>query len=70
MKTQYHDVMETTADIWVAACAHALQRHWRTVDPMQLEEIAEQLRHDEKLRNLTPSEAAQTWLKSVVTTHA
>ena len=57
--------METTEEIWIAACAHALQRHWRTVDPEQLEEVASDLWRDQLLRELTPGEAATRWLEPV-----
>ena len=50
--------MEIIAEIWIAACAHALQRHWRTVDPEQLEELARDLWRDERLRGMSPNEAA------------
>lgn len=53
------------AHIWIAACAHQLQQHWRTVDPTQLEDLAGDLWNDERLRALTPSEAAQIWLEPV-----
>jgi len=57
--------METTEEIWIAACAHALQRHWRTVDPEQLEEVASDLWRDASLRVLSPAEAAVVWLKPI-----
>lgn len=53
------------ADIWIAACAHALQQHWRTVDPGQLEDLAGDLWRDERLRSMTPSDAARAWLEPV-----
>jgi hypothetical protein len=31
---------EVSATLWIAACAHRLQQQWRTVDPVQLEEVA------------------------------
>lgn len=41
MSVQYHSLMqEVPAQVWIAACAHQLQQRWRTVDPVQLEEIA------------------------------
>ncbi len=60
--------METTTEIWIAACAHQLQRHWRTVDPEQLEEVAADLWRDETLRALAPAEAAVVWLEPVAPT--
>jgi len=58
--------------IWIAACAHRLQQQWRTVDPDQLEEVAEDLWRDERLRTMAPSEAARVWLEplSSESTHA
>ena len=50
---------------WIAACAHGLQRHWRTVDPMELEAVAAELSHDKRLRAMRPTEAATAWLKPV-----
>ena len=35
--------MEINEEIWIAACAHELQRRWRTVEPMHLEELAADL---------------------------
>lgn len=50
-------------ELWIAACAHRLQRQWRTVDPEQLEEVAGDLWGAETLRSLGPVEAAREWLK-------
>lgn len=50
---------------WIAACAHGLQRHWHTVDPLELEAVATELSHDGHLRAMPPSEAAKEWLKPV-----
>ena len=52
-------------DIWIAACAHRLQQQWRTVDPLQLEEVAAELWRDERLRSLPPDAAAVVWLGPV-----
>lgn len=57
-----------TADIWIAACAHQLQQHWRTIDPGQLEELAGDLWRDERLRSMMPSDAARAWLEPVACT--
>ena len=62
--------METTEEIWIAACAHVLQRHWRTVDPEQLEEVAGELWRDERLQGLGPAEAAVQWLEPVAGTYS
>lgn len=56
------DMDETPADLWIAACAHRLQQQWRTVDPLQLEEVAAELWRDERLRSLPPDAAAVVWL--------
>ena len=62
--------METTEEIWIAACAHVLQRHWRTVDPEQLEEVAGDLWRNERLQGLGPAEAAVQWLEAVAGTYS
>lgn len=54
-------------EIWIAVCAHRLQRQWRTVDPEQLDELAADLWEDEKLRALAPDEAATLWLEPLAT---
>lgn len=50
------------AEIWIDAVAHRLHRHWRTVDAEQLEEVAADLWRDERLREMSPTEAATAWL--------
>ena len=50
---------------WIAACAHRLHRHWRTVDPRELEALAEEISHDERLRAMLPTAAATAWLGPV-----
>jgi len=52
-------------EIWIALCAHRLQRQWRTVDPAQLDEVAGDLWNDERLRQLAPADAAADWLRPV-----
>jgi hypothetical protein len=52
-------------DIWIALCAHRLQRQWRTVDPEQLDEVAGDLWNNERLRQLAPADAAVDWLRPV-----
>lgn len=52
-------------DIWIAACAHRLQQRWRTVDPKVLEEVADDIWRDQRLRAMTPAAAALEWLKPV-----
>jgi len=55
--------MEINEQIWIAACAHELQRRWRTVKPEQLEEVAGDLWRDERLGVMAPGEAAVEWLR-------
>jgi hypothetical protein len=50
-------------EIWIAVCAHRLQRQWRTIDPDQLDELAADLWKDERLRRMAPDEAATHWLE-------
>ncbi|WP_093161693.1 hypothetical protein [Variovorax sp. YR216] len=54
-----------SAETWIAACAHQLQRQWKTVDPEQLEEVAADLWMDDRLRGMSPSDAAREWLSPV-----
>ena len=61
----YSGRMQTTEEIWIAACAHELQRRWRTVDPEQLEELSADLWRVEELRALSPAQAAKMWLRPV-----
>ena len=67
LNIQYYDGMETTSQIWIAACAHELQRRWRTVEPQQLEEVAADLWRCDWLRVLPPDQAAMEWLRPVTT---
>ena len=56
--------MENVPDhLWIAACAHRLQRQWPTVDPEQLEEVARDLARDPRLRAMDPGSAAIDWLR-------
>lgn len=56
--------MENVPDtVWIAACAHRLQRQWHTVDPEQLEEVARDLARDPRLRAMEPDLAAVDWLR-------
>jgi hypothetical protein len=52
-------------DLWIAVFAHRLQRHWRTVDPDELDQVAADLWRDERLRAMAPAEAADEWLKPI-----
>ena len=61
---------DIAANTWVAACAHHLQKHWRTVDPVQLEEAARELLNNAQLQPLAPADAAALWLRPVMSTRA
>jgi hypothetical protein len=52
-------------DMWVYYCAKRLKMHWRTVDPAQLDELAEDLAKDVRLRGMSPQAAAALWLEPV-----
>jgi hypothetical protein len=54
-------------DLWIYYCAQQLKRHWRTVDPEQLEELAADLACEAHLRALSPRAAALKWLEPVMT---
>ena len=51
--------------VWIAACAHRLQQHWRTVDPVELEAVAREIWRDARLREREPADAAAEWLTPV-----
>lgn len=51
--------------LWIAACAHRLQEHWHTVDPLELEAVAGEIYVDPRLRDLAPAVAAAEWLRPV-----
>lgn len=53
-------------EIWIAVCAHRLQRQWRTIDPEQLDEVTAELWRDERLREMPPDAAAVAWLGPVL----
>ena len=50
-------------EIWIEACAHRLQMHWRTVDPLELEAVAAEIWRDPSLRSMAPRAAATQWLQ-------
>jgi hypothetical protein len=50
-------------EIWIALCAHRLQRRWRTIDPAELDEVAREIANNPDLLGLTPDEAALAWLE-------
>lgn len=49
-------------DMW-NYCARQLKMHWRTVDPDQLEELANDLAQEPILRQLSPQAAAAKWME-------
>ena len=51
--------------LWIAAAAHHLQQHWRTVDLRELEDTARDLLRDPYLRALPPAEAVARWLRPI-----
>lgn len=59
------DDEDIPTDMWVYYCAKRLKRHWRTVDPAQLDELAEDLAKDVRLRRMSPMAAAALWLEPV-----
>ena len=61
---------EIPSDIWIYYCALQLKRHWRTVDPDQLEELAADLDRGPRLRALSPQAAAALWLEPVTIVRA
>ena len=56
------------ATLWIAACAHRLQQRWHTVDALELEDLARDLRRDARLRAMLPDEAAVDWLRPITET--
>jgi hypothetical protein len=54
-------------DVWIAAFAHRLLRHWRNVHPDELDQVAADLWRDARLREMDPVEAAEEWLKPIAT---
>jgi hypothetical protein len=59
------DEEDIPTDMWVYYCAKRLKMHWRTVDPVQLDELAEDLAKDARLRRMSPQAAAALWLEPV-----
>ncbi|MEO7887673.1 MAG: hypothetical protein ABIR76_13135 [Polaromonas sp.] len=62
--------METiTQNEWVVRCAERLRQRWRTVETLQLEEVAMVMWADVHLRCMEPCDAAAQWLKPVCIGH-
>lgn len=47
---------------WIFRCSARLQQQWPTVEPYQLDDLANDLWADELLRAMAPEEAAFEWL--------
>jgi len=47
---------------WITRCSARLQQRWRTVNPDQLDDLANDLWGDKALRRFEPEEAAVEWL--------
>lgn len=66
MGIQYVRAMdELTPSQWIARCAARLGERWRTVPISELEAAAVEVWRDERLRELSPDEAASRWLSPV-----
>jgi hypothetical protein len=50
---------------WLVRCAARLGKRWRTVPLTELEAAAIEVWRDERLRELTPEDAAACWLAPV-----
>jgi hypothetical protein len=48
---------------WIDRCSGRLQEHWRTVEPQQLDDVAIDLWHEPRWRQMEPELAATKWLK-------
>jgi hypothetical protein len=63
---RYDLPMETMSQgQWIARCAQRLHQRWRTVEAVQLEEVAAVIWQDAALRRMEPAEAAALWLQPV-----
>jgi hypothetical protein len=51
---------------WIQQCSRRLQQQWRTVDPLQLDEVAVDLCADPRWRGMAPEVAAVEWLRQGV----
>ena len=59
------DRRQQQEQLWIGACAHQLQRRWRSVDPDELEAVAAALARDPVLRALSPTEETLEWLRPI-----
>lgn len=58
--------MMTPAREWLAAMSDRLHQQWPTIDPTRLDDVALDLWRDERLRAMTPGDAAEEWLRPVI----
>ena len=55
---------DNLADVqWVAQCAQCLREQWPRADSTSLEEAAMEIWREEPMRQLTPTQAADAWLR-------
>ena len=59
---------EPSRTTWIARCSHRLREQWRTIDLESLEDLAQELWADERLRARPPEEAALEWLRRGIPT--
>ena len=58
-------IIQVTQAQWLARCAQRLHQRWRTVELIQLEEVAAVIWQDAALRRMEPAQAAALWLQPV-----
>jgi hypothetical protein len=56
------------AGTWIAACSARLQQQWKTIDQTRLDDLAQDLWRDERLRAMEPVAAAVDWLQQGIPT--
>jgi hypothetical protein len=59
-------MQQLQASEWIDQCSKRLQDHWRTVDPVQLDDVAIGLWSEPRWRALQPEDAAVEWLRQGV----
>jgi hypothetical protein len=57
---------QLTQPEWVAIAAHRLHYRWRSINPVQLEDVAAELWKDEHLSSLEPARAVDAWLTPIL----
>jgi len=58
---------QLSKDQWIAIAAHRLQHRWRSIDPVQLDDLAGELYGDAALQVLDPAAAIDAWLAPLST---